>query len=128
MAQTICRQRIWGEKMGINIDAAALQQALSLKVLAGKQQLHRQISDCYIGDLLSWVMGRAPADSVWITVMGNVNAIAVAKLADISCILLCEGAHLDEEARVQAETHHLLVLQSDQPAYPLALSIARLLE
>ena len=26
---------------------------------------------CYCGDLLSWVMGRAPADGVWLTIMSN---------------------------------------------------------
>ena len=38
-------------------------------------ELDREIKDCYIGDLLSWVMGRAPADSAWLTVMGNINSI-----------------------------------------------------
>ena len=38
----------------------------------------REIKGCYIGDLLSWVMGRAEADNVWITIMSNINIAAVA--------------------------------------------------
>ena len=37
----------------------------------------RQVTGVYCCDMLSHVMGRAPADSAWVTVMGGVNAIAV---------------------------------------------------
>ena len=53
-----------------------LIEKLDLSVLV-EGELDREITDCYIGDLLSWVMGRAPADSAWLTVMGNINSIAV---------------------------------------------------
>ena len=45
----------------------------------------REVSGCYIGDLLSWVMGRAQEDNAWITIMSNINVIAVASLADTAC-------------------------------------------
>ena len=37
----------------------------------------REIKGGYMGDLLSWVMGRAKADQAWITIMSNQNIIAV---------------------------------------------------
>ena len=40
----------------------------------------REISGVYIGDLLSWVMGRAKADDAWITIMSNINIVAVDSL------------------------------------------------
>lgn len=95
---------------------------LSLKVLV-EGEMDREIHDCYIGDLLSWVMGRAPEDSVWLTVMGNINSIAVATLADVSCILLVENAALDEEARKKAEMHDVTILQSEENSYSLAVKI-----
>ena len=49
---------------------------LNLKTLV-EGDVDREVTDCYIGDLLSWVMGRAPADSAWLTVMGNINSIAL---------------------------------------------------
>lgn len=101
-----------------------LGERLGCTVLAGESGCAREVTGCYIGDLLSWVMGRAQSDTVWITVMGNVNAIAVAKLADISCILLCEEASLDDDAKIQAEANGIPVLVSSQPAYPLAIAVA----
>ena len=85
------------------------------------------VAGCYIGDLLSWVMGRAPERSCWITVMGNRNAIAVAKLADIACILLCEDSHLDRDAKEQADLNGIAILSSGKTAYELAVAIHGLL-
>ena len=90
-------------------------------------ELDREIKDCYIGDLLSWVMGRAPADSAWLTVMGNINSIAVATLADVSCIVLVESAALDDEAKAKAEMHDVTILSTDKNSYTLAVELSRLL-
>ena len=51
----------------------------------------REVSGAYVGDLLSWVMGRAQADNAWITIMSNVNVIAVASLSDVACV--CSLSH-----------------------------------
>ena len=40
----------------------------------------REIAGGYCGDLLSWVMGRAQQDNAWITIMSNMNVVAVASL------------------------------------------------
>ena len=42
----------------------------------------RRVEGVYIGDLLSWVMGRAQSGDAWITIMSNRNTVAVAALAD----------------------------------------------
>ena len=106
---------------------AQMAQLLDLKLAAGKEGLDRLVTGGYCGDLLSWVMGRAKEDDVWITVMGNLNAIAVAVLADVSCILLSESAVLDEDARRKADEEGVTVLQSDRPTYDLAVAIGMLL-
>ena len=58
----------------------------------------RPVEGIYCCDLLSLVMGRAKAGDCWVTVMGNVNAVAVATLADAACILLAEGMAFDPAA------------------------------
>lgn len=103
-----------------------LIEKLNLKTLV-EGELDREVTDCYIGDLLSWVMGRAPADSAWLTVMGNINSIAVATLADVSCIILVENAALDNEAKNKAELHDVTILQSEENSYQLAVKISALL-
>ena len=99
---------------------------LDLTVLVD-DDLDREVKDCYIGDLLSWVMGRAPADSAWLTVMGNINSIAVATLADVSCIILVESAALDDNARQKAELHGVNILTTEENSYSLAVKISELI-
>lgn len=102
-------------------------EKLNLKILT-EGDLSREITDCYIGDLLSWVMGRAGDDSIWLTVMGNINSIAVATLADVSCIVLVENATLDEDAKAKAQAHDVTILQSEENSYRLATKIYELLK
>ncbi len=104
-----------------------LIEPMELRVLV-EGDLSRPVTGGTCGDLLSWVMGRAQADSVWITVMGNVNAVAVAVLADVACILLAEDAPLDDAARQKAEAQGVTVLQSSQAIYQLAVRLSHLLE
>lgn len=81
-----------------------IKEKLGLKALCeNEDSLSREVTGGYCGDLLSWVMSRAAAGDAWMTVMGNVNSIGVAALADIACIILTESAPLDEDARVRAE-------------------------
>ena len=75
-----------------------LVQRCELQVLTGSALLDRTVRGCYIGDLLSWAMGKVRVDNAWLTVMGNVNAVAVAVLADAACIVLVDNATLDPEA------------------------------
>ena len=101
-------------------------EKLELKVLV-EGDLDREITGGYCGDLLSWVMGRAQGGDCWFTVMGNVNAVAVAFLADCACIVLCENATLDKDAQEKAELQDICVLASEENAYILANKLGKLL-
>lgn len=100
-----------------------LAERLSLKILAGENGMDREVLTCYSGDLLSWVMGRAEEGSAWLTVMGNVNAIAVATLTDCACIILTEDAPLDEDARIRAESQNMPIFSTELSAYEMAVKI-----
>lgn len=97
-------------------------------LLAGGEGENNQVDGCYIGDLLSWVMARAQSGNVWITVMGNVNAIAVATLTDVSCIVLTENAALDEEAAKKAELQEIPVYGCQDNSYQTAVKVYELLK
>ncbi len=86
----------------------------------------REASGAYIGDLLSWVMGRARSDEVWITIMSNINIVAVASLADVSCVLLAEGVTVEDNVRETAMAKGVNLFTSEQPAYRLAAALAAL--
>ena len=84
----------------------------------------REINGVYIGDLLSWVMGRAEQDNAWITIMSNVNVIAVATLADVACVILAEGVLLDGEVLSTAKEKGVNILTSNLSAYELAVLLS----
>ena len=80
----------------------------------------REVNGAYVGDLLSWVMGRAQEDNAWITIMSNINVIAVASLSDVACVILAEGVTLDDELAATAEQKGINVLKSALPAFETA--------
>ena len=87
----------------------------------------REVSGVYVGDLLSWVMGRAGQGNVWITIISNLNIVAVATLSDVSCILLAEGVVLDDEVRGVAEGRGVNVLRTTLSAYEAAIRLSEAL-
>ena len=83
----------------------------------------REINGVYIGDLLSWVMGRAQADNAWITIMSNINILAVASLADTACIILAEGVGVAQDVIDTANAKGVNILSSSEPAYEIACTL-----
>ena len=101
-------------------------EKLKLKVLT-QGDPSKEITGCYSGDLLSWVMSRAKEGDVWLTVMGNVNAVAVAVLTDCACIVLTESSPLDDTAKEKALQQGITFLSSEKNAYELSVEISKLI-
>lgn len=102
-----------------------LQNVLNIpecKILV-KGSPEREITKIFCCDLLSIAMGKAPADGIWVTVMGNKNTLAVASLTDTACIVLAEGITVDESTLVKAEEEGIAILSTDLPAFDIALKI-----
>lgn len=87
----------------------------------------REINGAYAGDLLSWVMGRAESGNAWITIMSNINVVAVASLADVSCVILAEGVTFDEECLQKAKEKNINILSTSLPAYEAAVEISKVI-
>ena len=83
----------------------------------------REVTGVYIGDLLSWVMGRATSGDAWITIMSNRNIAAVATLADTACVILAEGVQPDEGVAELAEQKGINLLLSEVSTYDTALRL-----
>lgn len=83
----------------------------------------REISSVFCCDLLSIAMSKAPSDCVWVTVMGNKNAVAVASLTETACIVLAEGMTMDRETLDKADEEGICVLCTDLPVFDIALII-----
>ena len=70
--------------------------ALPMDVLTGELVKDAEISTVYTCDLLSRVMSMSEKDCIWITVLTHLNVVAVAQLADISCVLIPEDIPVPE--------------------------------
>ncbi|MBQ1935253.1 MAG: hypothetical protein II351_00190 [Clostridia bacterium] len=103
---------------------AELADKLHLECLTKEGDLNRDVTGCYIGDLLSWVMGRAMEGDAWITVMSNVNIIAVATLSNVSCIILAESVTPDPAVLEKAEAQEINVLRSTLSSFEIAKQIS----
>lgn len=85
----------------------------------------REITGVYIGDLLSWVMGKAQNGDGWITIMSNINTLAVASLTDVACIILAEGVTLEQEIIDAAIQKEINVVTTTLSAYETALFMSK---
>jgi hexokinase len=81
------------------------------------------LSGCYIGDLLSNVMGNAKIGQLWLTVMTNINVIAVAHLLELSGIVLLEGNQVEDDVLLRATTEKIPVFVTKDPAYKAAIRL-----
>ena len=104
-----------------------LIEKLNLDILTQKGFEDREVTGCYIGDLLSHVMGKATEGDAWITIMNNINIVAVASLTEAACVLLCEGVSADEKIIEKADGEGIIILKSDLAAFELAVKISEFL-
>lgn len=91
------------------------------------ENLDGAITKPYCCDLLSIAMGRAPEGCAWITVMANMNTLAVASLTGAACIILAEGMRLDEAAKRKAAEQRITVFQTELPVFEAAFAVYQLL-
>jgi len=77
----------------------------------------REITGGYTGDLLSWVMSRAQSGDAWVTIMTNINVIAVASLTDVACVIIAENAEVAPEIIERAEAQGINLLRTDKTAW-----------
>lgn len=103
--------------------ALELAKNLNLTVVSEGDDRERPVDGVFCCDLLSIVMGKAKPGAAWISVMSNINTVAVAVLADVSCVIVSEGIPVDEEMALKAKQQGVCLLQSDLPTFELALAL-----
>ncbi len=101
-----------------------LAKTLGCEIVCGKSGAEKELSGCYIGDLLSLAMSRVQKDNVWITIQSNINIAAVASLTEAGCIIICDGFGPDENTAKKAEAEEITILTSEKSAYELAVLVA----
>ena len=90
-----------------------LQPELSLQEIT--------IEGCYIGDLLSHVMGSAQPGQLWLTIMNSINVLAVAHLIELPAIVLLENVQPVEGFLERATMEGIPVFLTADTAFDTAL-------
>lgn len=85
--------------------------------------LEREITKPFCCDLLSIAMGKAPEGCAWVTVMANINTLAVAALTEAAVIILAENAALDEPGLNKAKQEGITILKTSLPVFDAALAV-----
>ena len=81
----------------------------------------------YVGDLLSRAMSHVECDNIWVTIMPNINVVAVATLADPAAIVLAEGVVLQDDALKSAKENGITILSTELSAYEICVRIYKAL-
>lgn len=92
-----------------------IKEALELSLITGDANI--EFDGVYVGDLLSRAMSRVEAGNLFVTIMANVNVIAVASLTEAAAVILCEDVKLPPEAVEAANTNGINVFTTPKSAY-----------
>lgn len=93
---------------------------LQLTVVAGQDNMNREITGGYVSDLLSNVMGQAQSGNLWITMQGHQNVAAVALLVGLTAVVIAGGAQPDGATLAKAETENIVIATTPLSAYEVA--------
>ena len=100
-----------------------IAENLALNEVCPGADTGREVTGCYIGDLLSLVMSKAQSGDAWITIQGNINVPAVASLTDSAMVIIAEGMSLDDSAQTRAKQEGIAVYTSPKSAFELACAV-----
>jgi predicted transcriptional regulator len=101
-------------------------KSIDASVVCG--DVNKQFEGVYVGDLLSRAMSKVETDCIWVTIMSNVNVVAVATLTEPAAIVLAEDVVLQDDALTAARDNGLTVLSSPLSAFEICVAIARFCE
>lgn len=89
-------------------------------------QTHKEITSIFCCDLLSVAMGKAKSGCAWVTVMANINTLAVSLLVEAACIVIAENTEVDEQFLERAEKEGITIFRTNQPIFESAAAIAEM--
>lgn len=95
--------------------------AIDAKVICGETD--KSFDGVYVGDLLSRAMSRVECNGLWVTIMPNVNVVAVATLTEPAAVVLAENVVLQEDAQKSAEENRITVLSTALSAYEICVKL-----
>lgn len=103
-----------------------LTRSLDLEILQGTYQ-DRELTGAYTSDLLSDVMAHAEDVEVLVTIQSHKNTVAVATLAGVAAILVCNGRPVPEDMISAAADEQIGIFRSSRDQFTISGELYRLI-
>lgn len=94
------------EKLGLNIHV--------------KGDIEKDVSGCYISDLLSDVMANGMEGEIWITIQTHPNIVAVAVIRGLPAIIMTNGRAPQPDTSQKAETEKITIMTTADTSFNIA--------
>jgi predicted transcriptional regulator len=101
---------------------------LKLKVVSGESGMDVEITDGYVSDLLSDVMGHADQGNIWVTLQTHKNIMAIASLKDLAAVVVVKGFKPESDAIEKSNEEGIPILCTDMETFELSGKIYNLLQ
>ena len=101
---------------------------LGFAFAAGEHSGEREVCGIYACDMLSRALARAEKSCAWVTIVGHVNTIAVAVQREVACVIVADGAAVDEEAIAAANHEGMPVLTTSMTATEAVVRLHALMD
>ncbi|HOO90302.1 MAG TPA: DRTGG domain-containing protein [Syntrophales bacterium] len=109
------------------MDVAFLAEKLNLTIQCGTENLNREVSGGYVGDLLSNVMASSTNGDAWITCQTHQNIVAVSVLKEHACIILIQGRQPEEDTVERASREGIPILVTELSGFEIVGRIYKLM-
>jgi hypothetical protein len=109
------------------VDIEAIIKALNLELRSAENNLKKNVSGGYTGDLLSDVMANSHEGDIWITRQVHQNIVAVASLKDHAGIILVNSCEPAKDTLEKAVHENIPILISDLSAFELSAKVFNLI-
>ncbi|MBN1380057.1 MAG: serine kinase [Deltaproteobacteria bacterium] len=110
------------------MELSSIINALSLRVVSGKDNLSNAVTGGYVGDLLSDVMGNGKSGDLWITRQVHQNIVAVASLKDLAGIVLVNNCEPAEDTIQKGVKEGIPIMISEMPGFDVAGKVYNLIK
>lgn len=94
--------------------------ALPLEFLSEGVSMEGEVYSGYVSDLLSNAMSQAEAGTLWVTMQGHQNIIAVASLVGMSGIIVSGDAPVDQDTISKAKAQEIPLFRTALSTYAVA--------
>jgi hypothetical protein len=97
-----------------------IAESLGLEMLTAQDMLDTEVTGGYSSDLLSDVMANTKRGNLWITLQIHQNIVAVAKLKELSGIIIVNSRQPEEDTVKKAEEEKVPLLRTADPAFAIS--------